>query len=96
MTAKIIGWGRPDSAMFPTYHAITSRDDRGAVVTACRGRWSIKEPQVFHPMNSDTRVRLGECCIACVREVGGETIATLVWALTADDDETVVLDVEGP
>jgi len=95
-SAAPVGWGRPLAGLFATYHAILEINEGGSVVTACRGRWPVNEPQVFYPMGSDTRVRLGECCLACVREVGGESLASLVLALTADDDETVVLDIEGP
>jgi len=92
----ILGWGRPIAGVFETYHAIVELNPKGSAVTACRGRWPFSEPHVFYPLNSDTNVRLGECCLACIREVGGESMAAIVWALTADDDEKVVIDIEGP
>lgn len=45
---RIIGWGRPLSTTHPApYCGVIDLDSSGAVVTACRGRWSTAEPMHY-------------------------------------------------
>lgn len=46
-TAKIIGWGRPDYKVPPSWCAITDPDHGGSVITACDGRWPVSDSWSF-------------------------------------------------
>lgn len=84
MPVSILGWGRPISDQFPTYHAITHLDLYGAVVTVCFGRWPVSEPQEFHPEPA-LDVRLAESCERCLEIAYGQQVASFARLIASDD-----------
>jgi hypothetical protein len=49
---KVLGWGKPhgyDEGAVTAFHALVATNDRGAVVTVCRGRWWSSDAFTFYP-----------------------------------------------